>query len=121
MVAARERSLPPAVMLECKHRILDTLGAIVSGARMKPGTMALQYVRALGGVEQASVIGSDFRTSAINAALANGMSAHADETEDFEPVTKAHPGCSAVPAALAIGEKEGTVRARDHPRGRARL
>ena len=107
MVAARERSLPPAVMLECKHRILDTLGAIVSGARMKPGTMALQYVRALGGVEQASVIGSDFRTSAINAALANGMSAHADETDDFEPVTKAHPGCSAVPAALAIGEKEG--------------
>jgi 2-methylcitrate dehydratase PrpD len=35
------------------------------------------------------------------------MSAHADETDDFEPVTKAHPGCSAVPAALAVAEKEG--------------
>jgi hypothetical protein len=28
----------------------------------------------------------------VNAALANGMFAHADETDDFEPVTKAHPG-----------------------------
>src|SRR4051795_8528466 len=43
----------------------------------------------------------------VNAALANAMCAHADETDDFEPVTKAHPGCSAVPAALAIAEKEG--------------
>jgi len=35
------------------------------------------------------------------------MFAHADETDDFEPVTKAHPGCSVVPAALAIAEREG--------------
>ena len=35
------------------------------------------------------------------------MFAHADETDDFEPVTKAHPGCAVVPAALAIGEREG--------------
>src|SRR3954469_25236345 len=43
----------------------------------------------------------------INAALAMSMAGDADETDDFEPVTKAHPGCSAVPAALAIAEKEG--------------
>ena len=35
------------------------------------------------------------------------MFAHADETDDFEPVTKAHPGSSVVPAALAMAEKEG--------------
>ena len=45
------------------------------------------------------------RTSAMNAALVNGMFAHADETDDFEPVTKAHPGCAVVPAALAMGER----------------
>jgi 2-methylcitrate dehydratase PrpD len=44
----------------------------------------------------------------VNAALANGMFAHADETDDFEPVTKAHPGCSVVPAALAMAEREGS-------------
>lgn len=107
MVSARDHPLPATVLTECKHRILDTLGAMVSGSRMKPGIMAVDYVRGLGGIEQASVIGANFRTTAVNAALANGMCAHADETDDFEPVTKAHPGCSVVPAALAIAEKEG--------------
>jgi 2-methylcitrate dehydratase PrpD len=107
MVSARDRALPAEVLTACKHRILDTFGAMISGATMKPGVMAVDYVRALGGAEQASVIGANFRTTAVNAALANGMCAHADETDDFEPITKAHPGCSAVPAALAMAEKEG--------------
>ena len=107
MVAARDQALPEAVTVECKHRILDTFGAMVSGSRMNPGLMAVKYIRSLGGEPQASIIGADFRTTTVNAALANAMCAHADETDDFEPVTKAHPGCSVVPAALAVAEKEG--------------
>jgi 2-methylcitrate dehydratase PrpD len=107
MVDARSRELPPEVTREARHRILDTLGAMVSGARLKPGEMAIRYARAQGGAPEASVVTTDIRTSAVNAALANGMFAHADETDDFEPVTKAHPGCAVVPAALAIAEREG--------------
>jgi 2-methylcitrate dehydratase PrpD len=107
MVSAREHALPQNVMIECKHRILDTFAAMVSGSRMNPGLMAVKYVKGLGGEEQASVIGASFRTTAVNAALANAMCAHADETDDFEPVTKAHPGSAVVPAALAMAEKEG--------------
>jgi 2-methylcitrate dehydratase PrpD len=107
MVAARNQELPDTVITECKYRILDTFGAMVSGARMKPGEMGLKYVRRLGGEHQASVIGSNLRTTAVNAALANAMCAHSDETDDFEPVTKAHPGSSVIPAALAMAEKEG--------------
>src|ERR1700731_161643 len=107
MVSARERALPQNVLIECKHRILDTFAAMVSGSRMNPGVMAVKYVKGLGGDEQASVIGASFRTTAVNAALANAMCAHADETDDFEPVTKAHPGSAVVPAALALAEKEG--------------
>jgi len=107
MVAARNNPLPDPVLLECKHRILDTFGAMVSGSRMKPGEMAVHYVQGLGGTPQASVIGASFRTTTVNAALANAMCAHSDETDDFEPVTKAHPGSSVVPAALAMAESEG--------------
>jgi 2-methylcitrate dehydratase PrpD len=35
------------------------------------------------------------------------MFAHADETDDFHPATKAHPGCATIPAALAMAEREG--------------
>src|SRR5712691_3758851 len=107
MAEARERSLAPPVAREARHRILDTLAAMVSGAHLKPGEMAIRYVRAQGGVPEASVLTTNIKTSAVNAALVNGVFAHADETDDFEPVTKAHPGCAVVPAALAMAEREG--------------
>ncbi len=108
MVEARGRNLPADVAREARHRILDTLAAMVSGARLKPGEMAIRYARAQGGVAEATVVATDLRTTAVNAALANGMFAHADETDDFEPVTKAHPGSAVVPAALAMAEREGS-------------
>ena len=107
MVAARDRSLPMNVALEGKHHILDTLGAMVSGVRLKAGEAATAYVRAQGGTPEASVVGTNIKTSAVNAALANGMFAHGDETDDGDLITKAHPGCSSVPAALAMAEREG--------------
>ena len=107
MATAGTTALPEEVALASKHRILDAIAAIVSGARMNPGTMAHNYVRGLGGAPQASVLASSLVTTAADAALANAMCAHADETDDFEPVTKAHPGSSSVPAALAMAEKNG--------------
>lgn len=108
IASVRERALPEAVVAACKLRILDTFAAMVSGARLRPGILATEYVRRLGGTGQATVIGSKLRTNPVDAALANGMCAHADETDDFEPVTKAHPGCSSVPAALAVAQTHGS-------------
>ncbi len=107
MAEARERDLPPEVARDARHRILDTLAAMVSGAHLKPGEMAIRYARAQGGVAEATVLTTDIATSAINAALVNAMFGHADETDDFHPATKAHPGCAVVPAALAMAEREG--------------
>lgn len=107
MVETRDRALPSNVALEAKHHILDTLGAMVSGTKLKPGAMAIAYAKAQGGTPESSVIGTNVKTSAINAALANGMCGHADETDDVELVTKTHPGCSSVAAALAMAEREG--------------
>ena len=107
MVSARDQGLPSDVLVACKHRVLDTFGAMLSGARMRPGEAVQRYVRGLGGTAEASMVATDVRTDPVNAALANAMCAHADETDDFEPVTKAHPGCSTVPAAFALAEKHG--------------
>lgn len=107
MVATREANLPSEVMLATKHRILDSLAAMVSGARLKPGEMAIKFIASQGGTAEASVATTSIRTTAINAAMANAMFGHADETDDFHPLTKAHPGCSVVPAALAMAEREG--------------
>jgi 2-methylcitrate dehydratase PrpD len=106
MVASRDRVLPDAVMLDAKHRILDTVAAMVSGSALPPGIAATRFIRGQGGTQEASVLTTNVKTTAINAALINGMLAHSGESDDFEAVTKAHPGSSTVPAALAMGEKE---------------
>ena len=100
------RQLPAAVTERAKHHLLDTISAMISGSRLLPGKRAIDYVSALGGVREASVLGTHLLTSAPNAALANGMLAHADETDDAYYIALVHPGCSVVPAALAMAERE---------------
>lgn len=104
---AARRPLPAAVSERAKHHLLDTLAAMVSGSPLLPGRRAIEYIRAQGGVREACVAGSRIVTSAVNAALANGMLAHADETDDAYYLALVHPGCAVVPAALAMAEREG--------------
>src|SRR5579859_3030823 len=88
-----DRELPAAAATRTKLHVLDTIGAMVSGSRLKPGAFAARYVDSIGGRPQAMVIGTTLVTSAVNAALANAMAAHADETDDTNPVGPFHAGC----------------------------
>jgi 2-methylcitrate dehydratase PrpD len=103
---AAKKPLPPAVVEKTKHHILDTIAAMISGAKLLPGRKGISFVKTLGGTKESCVIGSRVVTAAANAALANGMSAHADETDDSHAPSLTHPGCGIVPAALAVAEKE---------------
>jgi 2-methylcitrate dehydratase PrpD len=60
----------------------------------------------MGGTPEATILTTGTRTSAVNAALANGMLAHSDETDDAYYLALVHPGCSIVPAALAMAERQ---------------
>lgn len=104
---ATRRPLPADVAEKTRHHLLDTLAAMISGSRLAPGRMAVDYVRGQGGTREACVPGTKLLTTAVNAALAGGMLAHADETDDSHQASFHHPGCAVVPAALAIGEREG--------------
>src|SRR5262244_349103 len=105
IAGALVRALPDAVVEKARHHILDTLAAMVSGTELKPGRLAVGYATAQAGAPEVSVVGTRLRTSAVNAALANGMLAHADETDDSHAPSRTHPGCAVVPAALAIAER----------------
>jgi 2-methylcitrate dehydratase PrpD len=102
---AVRQPLPRAVSERAKIHLVDTFAAMVSGSRLLPGKAAIAYVRTLGGKPECGVMGTRIVTSAVNAALANGMFGHADETDDTHPPSLTHPGTSVVPAALAIGER----------------
>jgi len=106
MSEAQGRPLPAEVIEKAKHHILDTFAAMISGVELPGGRAAIQFARAYGGAKIATVAASNVVCGPIEAALANGVLAHADETDDSWPGGW-HPGCNIVPAALATGEQFG--------------
>ena len=106
MSETQGRALPGDVIEKAKHHIVDTFAAMISGSELPPGRSAIQFARAYGGSKVAMVAASNVLCGPIEAALANGVMAHADETDDSWP-SGWHPGCNVVPAALAVGEQFG--------------
>ena len=104
IAGAPGQALPPAVMAKARQHILDTLAAMISGTQLPPGRLAIAYAAKFGGARQCSIVGTPLRTSPVNAALGNGMLAHADETDDSHAPSRTHPGCAVIPAALAMAE-----------------
>lgn len=104
VASAVRRPLPDEVVEKAKHHLLDTIAAMISGSRLLPGQMAHRYIAQQGGPKEASVMASRLRVSVVNAALANGMLAHADETDDSHAPSRNHPGCAVIPAAFAMAE-----------------
>ena len=105
MSAAAAAPLPAEVVEKTKEMILDTLAAMISGSELPPGRFAINFARAYKGDRVATVAASNVLCGPIEAALANGMLAHSDETDDTHPPSMSHPGCSTIPAALAAGER----------------
>jgi 2-methylcitrate dehydratase PrpD len=107
MSAARTRALPENVAEQARLHLLDTLAAMISGSELPPGQAAQRHLREHSGSGTVTVVGTAMTTPPIDAALANGMMAHSDETDDSHNESRSHPGCAVVPAALAAGEFSG--------------
>src|SRR5271167_4793355 len=105
LAAAGMRTLPADVAEHAKHHLLDTLASMISGSELPPGQAAQRYIEAHGGKGSATIAGTALTAAPVDAALANGVMAHADETDDSHNASRSHPGCSIVPAALAAGEE----------------
>jgi 2-methylcitrate dehydratase PrpD len=104
IAGAVDTPLPSKADNDTRLHVLDTLAACVSGSLLKPGRLAQQYAAHQRASGDASILGTASSTSPQVAALANGMAAHADESDDSHEGAMAHIGCSVVPAALALAE-----------------
>lgn len=105
LTSIRESDVSPEVERKACQHLLDTLASVISGSQLLAGRKAVEFVSGQGKSGEALVLGTDLMTTAINAAMANGMSAHADETDDSHALSLSHPGCAIIPAALAAAER----------------
>jgi 2-methylcitrate dehydratase PrpD len=102
-VRAASAALGPADIERTRHSLLDFLGASLAGAN-EPEVQAVHGLVADG---DATVIGAPRGASARDAALVNGIAAHAIEIDDVALWVPGHMGACVCPAALALAETRG--------------
>lgn len=107
-------SMPAEAVAQGKRCLLDGFGVILAGSTVKGSEIVRDYVRGVGGRQDATVLGAgSFSSSAAHAALVNGASGHAMDYDDTQLSTTpdrtfgllTHPTIPALSAALAVGER----------------
>ena len=104
----RYDTLPKDAVEMAKAVTLDGLAVTLAGSTepLGLGRISIEYVKAMGGAPQASVIAGGFKTSMQEAAYANGTMAHAlDYDNTWYPLN--HPTSPTLPAILAVAENAG--------------
>src|ERR687891_2250828 len=96
-------NIPRDVIERAKRQILDVVGVALAGSTQEVGKIALKFVERTGGTPECTVWGTRLRTSAPQAAFANGIFCHATDYDDMW-LPGAHPTGVTFPAALAIAE-----------------
>ncbi len=97
--------VPTAVVARAKLCLLDFMGVTLAAAREAPARAIVDFVRAFGGVPEATVWGCASTAPAALAALANGSVGHHLELDDGHIVGHVHPGATVIPAAFALAER----------------
>lgn len=96
-VDLRFEDLPPALVAQTKRHILDTFGATLAGADSEVAKQARQVFD--GETGSTLVWGTDLRVGAAQAAMLNGVAAHALELDDTGGCD--HSGAVVLPAVMA--------------------
>ncbi|MGY2190068.1 MmgE/PrpD family protein [Pseudomonas sp. SDO5591_S426] len=96
-VDTRFEDLPPALVERAKRHILDTFGATLAGAGSDVAKTARQVFEGEAG--NSLVWGTDVRVGAAQAAMLNGIAAHALELDDTGGCD--HSGAVVLPAVMA--------------------
>lgn len=108
--------IPHAVIETQKKSILDAVGITLGAAVLGDGCrefVELAVENAVGGKNEATVIGFGKKLPAAWAAFANAAMAHSLDFGDTQMDAVVHSNASTFPAALAVAEQLGTVSGKE--------
>jgi 2-methylcitrate dehydratase len=99
--------IPESARKEAKRFLLDSVGCALAALDHEDMRQANEYVRMLGGAEQATVLGHGYKTNLGNAALMNSLLIRAMDYNDiYWKQDPSHPS-DIIPAALTPAEYKG--------------
>jgi 2-methylcitrate dehydratase PrpD len=93
---------------KAKEIILHSLGVQLAASTLPWSQLIYRYAEELGGTPRSTIVNYGLRTSPESAAYVNGAFAHGFELDDNHSRTSVKGGCVTVPAALAVGEDQGS-------------
>jgi 2-methylcitrate dehydratase PrpD len=104
-------AIPEHVTERTKFILLDTIGAILAATSPKydGSRIIIDFIKNLGGKEESSIFGRPFKTSCVNAALANGTMGYYCDIESHHATAILHAPAVLVPTILAVGERENVT------------
>lgn len=107
----RAADLPAAARDLAKLALVDYMGCAIAGAAEPVSQLVVRQcaMAAEAGKPSASVIGHALRTRPIDAAFANGTTAHALDFDDSNMVLGGHPSVALFPGLLALGQARGST------------
>jgi 2-methylcitrate dehydratase PrpD len=116
VVNTNYRDLPSEVVRLTKRTLLDGIGVTLAGSSEPVSVIARKYLDNMGGKPESTVIGTKLRIPASGAALANGISGHAQDFDDTQLSSSPdriyglllHPTPPVLGATLAVGETLGS-------------
>ena len=97
--------LTPSGVALVRTALVDTVGVTIAGAMADPARIMRQTLGATTSDGPCLLIGTDRRTNALDAGLANGVAAHALDYDDGNSIMGGHPSTMLVPAILAVAEE----------------
>ena len=100
---------PLEAITAAKSAITDCLGCALAGSREPLADLICGFIRSNGAAPVASVMAKGFKSSAPDAALANGAMAHALDYDDITQGIKGHPSIVLLPSSMAVAEAEGAT------------
>jgi 2-methylcitrate dehydratase PrpD len=106
---ARFEDIPEAALKQAKLGILDWIAASLAGLKEEKESIHAFWVllRELGGTPVSTIMGSDFMTSPVQAALVNGFIGHVLDYDETSTLVRSHLTAAVLPAVLALGERNG--------------
>ena len=103
IVDTRYSDIPDEAKRATAVASFDAMGCMLAGSVQPLGKIMSDYIEDLGGSPQATVVGSGQRTSAANAAFANGTFGHALDYDDRGMLS--HAASLLLATLMAVGEK----------------
>jgi 2-methylcitrate dehydratase PrpD len=99
--------IPVDAVRTAKTAVRDCLGVALAGSREEDAKICAEIARQEKAKEETTVIGQGFKTSALQAAFANGTAAHALDF-DHSFTLMGQPTAPIIPAIFALGEALGS-------------